>query len=844
MMTALTLCAFSPLLAQDPLPLVTGKAITPRGTHTAVGSYPCNMLLSPDRQYIVVTNAGFRQFLSVLSARDGTLVSQIEVGASRSGSREGLYYGLAFGPTADGKTLLYASRGSEEKVALYTLDADGKLTDTGRRLDSPSGAPNAALRNCVAGIALSRDGSRLYAANNDSSVHTRHRGTVSILDTAQNRVVAKVEMGGFPLAVAALTAGPDADKKVYVTSERDGVVAVIDPVAAKVIRNVRTGENPMALLLDRAQERLYVANAGSDTVSILNTRTDRVERTILMRPDDLRGVPGATPTGLALSPDERTLYVTMGDMNAVAVVDMEEEKLEGYIPTGWYPTSAVCPEEKRLFVASAKGINVRNPNNKPAGPGGAWGQYIQNIIEGTVSLIEPPVGDALKLQTSQVIENNRIADRRTNFRNPGIEHVIYIVKENRTYDQVFGDLPQGNGDPSLCLFPREVTPNQHALAERFVLLDNFYVCAEVSADGWNWSTSGMVNEYTSRNTTYNYSRRGRNYDFEGQNNGTPVDLLGLPDVARAAGGYIWDLCLKHRVSFRNYGFFLSFSADEVKGPDGKPIAIGNSPTKKALLGRTDLNFRLYDMNYADSDAWVIYNCPSPNQLRTFGAFQAPSRFAAWKREFDQFVKNKNLPRFMMVRLPRNHTSGTSPNAPSPRAMVADNDYAVGQLVEAVSKSPYWKKTAIFILEDDAQNGFDHVDAHRSPALVISPFVEKGTIDSRFYNTDSMLRTMELLLGLPPMNQYDAVAPPFAFFSSKPSNDAPYTAILPERRIIAEINQPSAYRAQDSARLNFRDPDAVPDEVLNDILWHAIKGRHVPKPALRYSLRLRPVQDDD
>jgi len=836
--------------AQEPVPLVTGKIITPQGRQTNVGSFPANMILSPDGRHLVVTNTGSRQYVSVLSAEDGQLLSQIEVkGERKDGSKkeEGLYYGLAFGPKTDGKWPLYVSRGGEDRVSLYTLNADGKLADTGRFLDNPSGVPDFKSPHHVAGLALSRDGRRLYAANNNTGPYTDHKGSLSILDVAANKVAAKVTLPGFPYAVAALTKGRSADKKVYVTSERDGVVSVVDPKEAKVLKDIRTGMHPMALLFDRAQGRLFVANAGSDTVSVLNTRTDRVERTILLRPDDVRGLPGVTPTGLALAPDEKRLYITLADMNAVAVVDLPEGKLAGYIPVGWYPTAAVAsPDGRRLFVANAKGVNTRHPNGKPVD---GLGQYVLNLIEGTVSTIDLPGEEELKRLTAQTIANNRLRDlahnaQRLTLKNPGIEHVIYVIKENRTYDQVLGDLPQGNGDPSLCLFPREVTPNQHALAERFVLLDNFYVCAEVSADGWQWSVSGMISEYTARNMPYNYSGRGRAYDQEGQNNGVPVDLLGIPDVATPPSGYIWDLCAKHGVSYRNYGFYESYADPGEISLDHRPEVVDNAPNKKALVGHTDLNFRLYDMAYADSDAWVVHNAPAPKQMRSYGQFNAPSRFAAWKREFDAYVKNGNLPRFTMIRFPRNHTSGTAPGFHSPRAMVADNDYAVGQLVEAVSRSPYWKKTAIFILEDDAQAGYDHVDAHRSIAFVISPYVKKGTIDSRFYNTDSMLRTMELLLGLPPMCQYDAIASPMAVFGDTPDNAEPYTAILPASQIVAEVNQATAYRAQDSARLlNPLKEESMPDEELNDILWHAIKGRKTPKPPKRYSLRLFPEREE-
>jgi YVTN family beta-propeller protein len=740
---------------------------------------------------------------------------------------------------------------------VLTLDPDGTLRDSGRAIDNPSSLPaeaGNARPNFIVGVALSSDGTRCYVPNNLTSVYTGLKGSVSVLDTVNNRVLGTVTTPGYPYAVAALTKGPKADKEIYVSSERDGVVSVIDvsdPAKPRLVRNLTTGTQPIGLLLDGEQRRLFVANAGSDTVSIIDTEKNRVVETVLLRPEQSASLPGATPTGLALSPDESRLYVTLGDMNAVALVRLDgfQGTLEGFLPTGWYPTAAVVSRDgARLFVANAKGVSVRNPNNRNAGPNDEWGQYIQNIIEGTVSLhLARPNGEQLRQQTAQALANNRISgdlkDANKNLPLPsGIKHVIYIIKENRTYDQVFGDLPQGNGDPSLCLFPRAVTPNQHALAERFVLLDNFYVCAEVSADGWCWSVSGMASENTARNSTFNYSGRGRNYDFEGQSNGTPVDLKGLPDVSRAPGGYLWDNCARHGVSFRNYGFYSAFG--EGQGPDGKPLAEDNRPVKKALLQATDNNFRRYDMAYADSDLWQIYNCPSPKQLKTYGKYNAPSRFAEWKREFDAFVKKRNLPRFLMVRLPRNHTSGTRPEEPSPRAMVADNDYAVGQLVEAVSTSPYWKETAIFILEDDAQNGHDHVDAHRSPALVISPYVRRGTVDSRFFNTCSMLRTMQALLGLPPMNQYDAVAPAMTVFGPTPDNAEPYTAIRPAREIAAELNTRTAYRARDSQRLNFEQADAVPDDVLTEIIWHAVKGAQTPAPPIRYGLRFGPPPRDD
>lgn len=832
--------------AQPQVPLVTGKFISPVGQHLPVGSFPVNLRATPDGRFIVVTNSGYRQRLTVIDAASGEKASEIALDSVQSGKRQGLYYGLAFGPAANGY-LLYASRGAEDRVAVYAIDRSGRIAPTGQFLSDPSKASDPRLTNLIAGIALTEYGGKLLATNNNTGPHTEMAGWLSVIDVATGKVERKIKVGGFPYDVAALTAGPSANRKAYVSSERDGVVSVVDVIAGSEIARIRTGAAPTSLLLSADQRRLYVSNSSSDTVSVIDTETDRVVQTIMLRPAEARGIPGATPLGMALSPDERRLYVALADMNAIAVADARAGRLLGYLPTGWYPTAtAITRDGKTLYVSSAKGVQARNPNARPVAD---RGQYIQNIIEGSLTRIPVPSDNELAAHTTAVLTNNRLrnlAASTAEFVRPPVEHVIYIIKENRTYDQVLGDLPQGNGDPSLCLFPRAVTPNQHALAERFVLLDNFYCCAEVSADGWNWSTSGMANEYVARNAPYNYSGRGRVYDFEGQNNGVSVDLRGLTDVARAPGGYIWENCLRSGVSFRNYGFFARFDDPEVRQkPDPKTGEAGNLPTKRALVGRTDTNFRMYDNGYADSDAWVIYNLPHKNQLLKYGKFDAPSRFSAWKREFDAYVRNRNLPKFLMVRFGNNHTVGTRVDWPTPRAMVADNDYAVGQLVEAVSKSPYWKKTAIFIVEDDAQNGHDHVDAHRSIAFVISPYIRKGTVDSRFYNTDSALRTMELILGMPPMCQYDAVAPPYAFFSREPVNSEPYEAILPAREILAERNRSNAYASKLSERLNWKEADAVPDDVLTRIIWHALKGADVPAPPIKRAgpLVVRHDRDD-
>ncbi|HEY3412126.1 MAG TPA: alkaline phosphatase family protein [Armatimonadota bacterium] len=821
------LAPFIPSVCAVPLP--TGASITPAGTHTAVDSFPVNMVLSRDGKFVVVTHVGARQSLTVLDSTTGEIVSQRDFnGKDSAGVQRALFYGLAFGPNG----ALYASRGTEDTVSVFDLSDNGILTDAGQTLANAP-APKAP-ELCAAGIAA--DAANVYAANNNTTRATSLKGSLSVFDAATGERKGLVVTPGFPFGVAAVTDGPAANRKVFVSSERDGVVCDIDPQGMKVRRNIRTQANPTALLLDGAQKRLFVANSGSDTVSIIDTATDKVVSTILLRPAAAHGLPGCTPEGMAIDPAGKRLYVALADMNAIAILDVSVAlpKVLGYIPVGWYPTSVVlAPDGRNLFVANARGNAVRIPNDTRQGPGGKLGQYILAIQNGTVSRVAIPNPAALKTATAQVLKNNRITSAvpvKSPLAGVPIKHVIYIIKENRTYDQILGDVARGNGDPGVVMWGREVTPNQHAFVDRFVLLDNFYCCAEVSGTGWNWSTSGMANEYTQRTVESNYAGRGRTYDWEGSNGGVAVDLMGINDVAAAPGGYIWDAAIKHGVSLRNYGFFVG---DNPKTPQGgvgdEP---GNRALKKALEGRTCTDFRQFALGYADSDAWVKINAPKTVSSKRYGKNKAPSRFSAWKREFDGYVSSGKLPAFEMVRLGRDHTEGTQAGAASPSAMVADNDYAVGQLVEAVSNSPFWKSTAIFVIEDDAQGGHDHVDCHRSTAYVVSPFVKKGTLDSRFYNTDSVLRSMEAILGLPPMCRYDATAPIFDFWTKTPDNAAPYKAILPPESVLRQVNARTAYRAKDSAGMSWNVADSIPDQVLNDILWHAVKGPKTPAPAIR------------
>jgi len=626
----------------------------------------------------------------------------------------------------------------------------------------------------------------------------------------------------------------------------------------------------------------------------------------LLRPQVAKDLAGATPTGLALAEDQKQLYVTLGDMNAVALVDLAEADgpgVEGYVPTGWYPT-AIAVAGDQLWVTNAKGDQTRVPHDF------SRGQHVTsplNLFEGTLWRLTIPAPAQRAALTQKCLDDARLTPAYLAGHNPlaavgrkagNIQHVIYIVKENRTYDQVLGDLPQGNGDPQRCLFGRAVTPNEHALAERFVLLDNFYDSGEVSGDGWTWSTQAHANEYTVRNVPYQYSTRGRVFDYEGLNNDYPtggfpaVGLDGkplsadprfsqgakaVPDVAEAPGGHLWDLVRKNGLSYRNYGFFMTDevqSGGKVAIPGNYPAVAGVQPGGRDLAGITDIDYRRFDLDYPDSDAPSRHAARSGDAgflwpKKAYGQAGAVSRFSEWKREFDLLLakdpSGSAVPAFMTVRLGTDHTLGARAGRPTPRCMVADNDFAVGQLIDTLSHSPIWKSCAVVILEDDAQNGPDHVDAHRSTCYVVSPWIKRGTIDHSFQNTVSALRTIECLLDLPPLCQYDAAAPVIEAWDTVPRNMEPFTAVLPAAELMRERNtaggedapaspesprpggpgtppagaahqlRSAADLARASQAMDFSKADQVPAELLNTVIWKSVRGAASEMPPTPHAL---------
>jgi YVTN family beta-propeller protein len=532
---------------------------------------------------------------------------------------------------------------------------------------------------------------------------------------------------------------------------------------------------------------------------------------------------GSTPNAVALSPDGRTLLVANADNNTVTVADVSKPGatvVQGWIPVGWYPTGVLFDRDPaRIFVLDGKGLtSAANPRGPQPGGARIDAQYSGGMLQGALSIIPMPTAASLARMTARVRQITPYSDayRLTPANPPGaspiprrvgdsspIKYVFYVIRENRTYDQVLGDLPRGNGDPSLTLFGQDVTPNAHALAAMFQTFDNFYVDAEVSYDGHAFSTGAYATDFVEKMWPANYGRREGLYLSEGGY----VMRNPFGNIAAPPRGYIWDFAKRANVTYRSYGEFAALDR-----PGGTMVA-----TVPGLDGHVHQSFPPFDMSIPDV-----------------------KRVEVWAEEFKTMVETGTVPRLSILRIPRDHTSGTSPGQHTPRAMVADNDLAIGQLVDRISHSPIWKESAIFIIEDDAQNGPDHVDAHRSILFAISPFSRRGVVDSTMYTTSGVLRTMELILGLPPMSQYDAAATPmYNAFQTTPDL-RPYTHV-PARVPLDEKNDWNAPGAQASLRMNFSGPDLAPDLELNQIVWEAVRGRDSVMPPPKRTGFIRPIR---
>ncbi len=820
-------------------------SLRPAGTQVDLADFPVNIAVHPDGKFAVVLHAGYSAHeIAVVDIAKATVLNRTKV--------EETFYGIEF--SRDGKRL-YASGAGSEVVRCFDFETKtgtlGKEQEIRLRAVTERGIP--------AGLALTSDAQHLYVANvlGQRVAKVDLKARTNVLDIVVGPPGVQGSKFKVPGATkqqtedeAAITkraeaaldpADPTAPypyacrldesrQRLYVSLWAQAEVAVIDLKSNQVIARWPTEDHPNEMLLTKNGRLLYVANAHRNTVTVIDTEQGMTTETIwaALYP---QSPPGATPNSLALTPDEKMLFIANANINTLAVVDVSvrgKSRSLGFIPSGWYPTSVrVTPDGKKLLIANGKGIiSKANPHGpqpgKKAAPG-TTSEYIAGLFKGTLSVIDLPKRaefekqlekyTAQAYQCSPLKADNSIATARpANSPIPGklgeagpIKYCLYIVKENRTYDQIFGDMKEGNGDAKLCLFPERVTPNHHKLAREFVLLDNFYVESEVSADGHEWTMAAYASDYVEKFWPLSYGHnKTKKYTYPAEGN--------FP-IATPAGGYLWDVAAEAKVTFRSYGEFVQ---------NGKKVGDPAKARIKSLEGRFDPGYHGFDMDYTD--------------------VKRAERFISELRRFEQ---TGDMPRLQVVRLPSDHTSGTTAGKHTPTAAVADNDLALGMLVEAVSKSKFWPQTAIFVVEDDAQNGPDHVDAHRTVALVISPHTKHGAVDSTMYSTSSMLRTMELILGMRPMSQFDAAATPM-FNSFQPQPDMRPYAALPANVDLNERNGKLAWGAEKSRKMDFTKEDAADDLLLNEIIWRSVRGpaSKMPAPVRAAFVFAHPAKDDD
>lgn len=783
-------------LEDGPRRLPTGRFLDPAGVVWPVGSMPLAMTLSPSGREVLVLMNGYREHgVQVVDRATGRILQTVIQPAA--------FLGIAF--ARDGRTL-YVSGGNQDVIYRYNW-TDGRAALRDSIIIEPR-APSKNGKRYPAGIALSPDGARLYVAENLAD-------SVAVVDLASARVVQRFGVERYPYAVVV-----DAKGDVYVSSWGGSTVTAFAPNTDGLTPSgtMPGGRHPSAMILNRDGSRLFVASGSTDRITVLDPRRRRPVTSIVVTPPGGPGE-GSTPNALALSEDGRRLFVAEADNNAVAVVDLTpvtsgvadatgSDVVAGRVPVEWYPT-AVIARGDTLITLTGKGRGT-GPNRDGPQPGRGRAdagfdntQYTLGQTSG--SLVTTTIARARASElapfSARVARANHWGEPRPAFAYPPIKHVIYIVKENRTYDQVFGDLAQADGDTSLLFFPRAVTPNHHALAERFGIFDRFFVNAEVSPDGHNWSMGAYTTDYLQKTVPSNYSSRGRTYDWEGTNRGSiPPDD---DDVSEPANGYLWNRAQQAGISFRNFGeFVIPASADR-----DDPMPSGYRGNKPFLRAHTSPDYPSYDLNIRD-------------QKRT----------DVWLGELASWVKSGEMPQLQILRLPNDHTSGARAGAPTPRAHVADNDLALGRIIEALSQSPFWKSTAVFVLEDDAQNGPDHVDSHRSPFLVISPYAGGGVVH-RFANTTDVLRTIEELLGLQSLSQFDHFGQPLREIWQRDPDLRPYAALTPAVSL-DEVNRPNTRDARQSEQLDLRFEDQANEALFNRILWRTIKGDRVPYPGAR------------
>ncbi len=908
---------------RPPIMLPTSKMleVPSPGRIGSTNSFPETMVLSPDGRYAALLNDGYgtqetlaHQSISVLDLKTNQIVEYPDTRLSDE-SHQSYFIGLAF--SSNGKHL-YASVGSltdpagtktgdtGNGIAVYSF-SEGKVAperfipialqplSTGKKLAVGLKAPPHMTISYPAGLAVISDQGRdkILVANNLSD-------NAVVLDPVTGKVLQSFDLGAsdlipssFPYTCVATRDG----RRAWCSLWNDSSVAELDLTSGKAGRRIMLkqpadplapGSHPTALLLSRDESVLYVALSNSDLAAAISTASGQISR-YFSTTTPAQKQAGSYPTALAQSSDDRYLFVADSSLDAVAVFDLSQpiassnveisQEAIGFIPTDWYP-SALAAHGDDLFIATAKGEGSRA--NKDMGKTVYETKhkdhpYIPTLLRGSIARLNIPSTLEKLAQLTQIVERDNLlhSDPGTitfaSGQNP-IKHVIYIIKENRTYDQILGDLKSGDlkvgdGDPSLTMYGADITPNEHKLALQFGVLDNFYDSGEVSGDGHVWSTAAITSDYNEKTWQIAYRGKERTYDFQGQ----VADEFPLehnqPDVDDPSTGFLWDNLARNHVSFRDYGEFVNaeWCNEKLKAASPKQ---GTPSGQEAHCPRTVVNQGdMLEPNVGDSHGgpspwpWAVplfsgvkptkavlrdhfdplypdFNTDYPDQLR---ADEFLNEFGAYVRARDAHEgPDFEMPSFVLLYLPDDHTGGTRPNLPRPAASVADNDLALGRVVDAVSHSGYWEDTAIFVLEDDAQDGADHVDAHRSIAFVISKYspgsAAQPNVEHGFYTTVNVIHTMEMLLGLPPMNQNDAYAPVmgrlFSGSGDQPAYKADYRNL--KNDLIYERNRREAPGAKVSSKMDFSRPDANSAARLNRVLWQDQKGS-TPMPAAKHTV---------
>ena len=778
--------------------LPNGWKLSPAGKSLPLGDLPLNMAVSKSKKLMAVTNNGqSKQSLQLIDLVNDKIADTVSIDKS--------WLGIVF--SADEK-YLYASGGNDNWILQYSVaNQKFKLIDS---IKLGAKWPN---KISPAGICIDDAHQKMYVVTkDDSALYTINLNTKKVMQKTY-------------LAAEGYTCILSPTKnELYISCWGGQKLLVFNTATNQISKEVSVGVHPNDICITKNGKLLYVANAEDNSVSVVDLTIYKEIETLntALYPN---APAGSSTNGVTLSEDEKILYVANADNNCIAVFDVSkksESKSKGFIPVGWYPTSVKFIHGK-LYVTNGKGFssfpNPLGPDPYKRGAQMAYqqgliksvedDQYIGGLMQGTLSIINSPSEKQLGLYASAVYENTPYTKdkEQSSMAEMGsvipqkigqpsaIKHVFYIVKENRTYDQILGDMPAGNGDSSLTLFGEKITPNQHALAKEFVLLDNFYVDGEVSADGHNWTLGGYANDYLEKNWVTSYGGRGGNYDAE-----------GTREIANNKNGFIWDFAKRAGVSYRTYGEF----ADDYK------------PNLPVLKNHFCTYFTSWDQRVRDT-----------------------TRVGQWKRDFDSLLAINAVPGLNTLRLINDHTEGMRLGRPSPYAHVADNDLAVGMFVDYLSKSPIWNESVVFIVEDDAQNGPDHVDAHRSPAYVAGGFVKSGFVDHSMYSTSSILKTIELILGMQPMSQYDAAANTlWKCFDKTPSHKGFTTR--PNQWDLNEKNTAHNIMQQKSEAFNFKKEDSINDHDFNEVLWKGLKGEMaiLPAPKRAAFLQVTKTKDKD